>query len=93
MVTRFDIWRYNDANANFSVKTVKRLTTSALFLVLALGLAPNAAFAHSNSQKDQQKEYNKYLKHQQKMQKKQTKEQNKQTKQWNKQHQVQHNVT
>ncbi len=78
------------------VNTVKRLTASALFVVLALGLAaPNAAFAGGSSQKDQQKEYNKYLKHQQKMQKKQTKEQNKQTKQWNKQHQTTttHSVT
>lgn len=76
------------------VNTVRRLTTSALFVVLALALtAPNAAFARGNSQKSQQKDYNKYLKHQQKMQKKQTKEQNKQTKQWNKQHQAQHNVT
>ena len=75
------------------VNTVKRLTAFALFVVLALGLAaPNAAFAR-NSQKDQQKEYNKYLKHQQKMQKKQTKEQNKQTKQWNKQHQTTRSVT
>jgi hypothetical protein len=70
------------------VKTVKRLTSLALFVVLGFGLtAPTLAHAGSNSQqKQQQKQYNDYLKHQNKMQKKQLKDQKKQLKQFNKQH-------
>jgi hypothetical protein len=69
------------------VKTVKRLTSVALFVMLGLTLtAPTLAHASSNSQKQQQKQYNGYLKHQNKVQKKQMKEQKKQLKQWNKQH-------
>lgn len=71
------------------VKTVKRLTSFALFVMLGLGLtAPTLAHAGSNAQqKQQQKQYNSYLKHQNKMQKKQMKDQQKQLKQWNKDHQ------
>jgi multisubunit Na+/H+ antiporter MnhG subunit len=59
------------------VKTVKRLTSVALFVMLGLTLtAPTLAHASSNSQKQ----------HQNKVQKKQMKEQKKQLKQWNKQH-------
>jgi hypothetical protein len=69
------------------VKTVKRLTSVALFVMLGLTLiAPTLAHAGSSSQKQQQKQYNSYLKHQNKVQKKQLKEQKKQLKQWNKQH-------
>ena len=69
------------------VNLVKRLTSVALFVMLGLALsAPTLAHASSNSQKQQQKQYNEYLKHQNKVQKKQLREQKKQLKEWNKQH-------
>ena len=70
------------------VKTVKRLTSFALFVMLGLALAaPTLAHAGSTAQqKQQQKQYDSYLKHQNKMQKKQLKEQKKQLKQFNKEH-------
>jgi hypothetical protein len=73
---------------------VKRLTSSALFVLLGLALSmPTVAHASSQSAKQQMKQYNDYVKHQNKMQKKQTKQQNKQTKQWMKQHSHQSTTT
>lgn len=70
------------------VKTVKRRTSFALFVMLAFACAaPTLAHAGSNAQqKQQQKQYESYLKHQNQMQKKQLKDQKKQLKQFNKQH-------
>jgi septal ring factor EnvC (AmiA/AmiB activator) len=76
---------------------VKRLTSSALFLALALALtAPVVAHAGSNltpQQKQAQKDFNKYNKQSMKAQKKQAKNEKKQMKQYKKQHQSTTTVT
>jgi hypothetical protein len=71
---------------------VKRLTSSALFLALALALtAPTVAHAGSNqltpAQKQAQKDYNKYNKQAMKAQKKQAQNEKRQMQQYKKQHQ------
>ena len=78
---------------------MKRLTTAALFALLALALgAPTMAHAGSHppmtqAQKDAQKQYNKFYKNQSKMQKKQAKQEKKQMKEFKKQHQSVTTVT
>ncbi len=76
---------------------MKRLTSSALFLALALALtAPVVAHAASNltpQQKQAQKDYNKYNKQAYKAQRKQAQHEKKQMQQWKKQHQTTTTVT
>ena len=75
---------------------MKRLTSPALFLALALALTAPLAHADSNltpAQKQAQKNYNKYNKQSMKAQKKEAKREQKQMKQWKKQHQSTTTVT
>ena len=75
---------------------MKRLTSSALFLALALALTAPLAHAGSDmtpAQKQAQKNFNAYNKRAEKAQKKQAKTEKKQMKQFKKQHQSTTTVT